>query len=33
VTEHYGLALSPVFVVDRRTIFHCNRVHEILSLD
>jgi hypothetical protein len=32
VRERYDGAFAPVFVVDRRTIFHCNRAHVIFSL-
>ena len=33
VAEHHGLTFAPVFVVDRRAIFHCNSAHEIFSFD
>src|SRR5271166_2513332 len=30
VTEHYGLAFSPVLVIDSRAVFHCDCLHDAL---
>ncbi len=31
MTKHYGLALSPVLVVDLRSVFRRDRRHDIFS--
>jgi hypothetical protein len=29
MTEDHGLSRSPILVVNLRTVFHCNRTHEV----